>query len=208
MYKAILWDNDGVLVDTERWYYEATKRVMKEEGFNLTLDVYRKTFLKSNSGAWHLLKDCNKEYIRKLKKRRNLIYSSLLQTKDIYIQGLSEILGKLTKRYKMGIVTSSRKEHFDIIHKRSNVLKYFDFVITSDDFTKSKPNPEPYLLGIENSGYDSSECVVIEDSERGVCSAKKANLFCIAIPNDMTAEGDFSKADIVINDIHDIRNYL
>ena len=45
MYKAILWDNDGVLVDTERWYYEATKRVMKEEGYNLTLDVYRKTFL-------------------------------------------------------------------------------------------------------------------------------------------------------------------
>ena len=62
--KAILWDNDGVLVDTERWYYEATKRVMKEEGYSLTLDVYRKTFLKSNSGAWHLLKDCNKEYIR------------------------------------------------------------------------------------------------------------------------------------------------
>ena len=75
MFKAILWDNDGVLVDTERWYYEATKRVMKEEGYSLTLDEYRKTFLKSNSGAWHLLKDCNEEYIRKLRKRRNLIYS-------------------------------------------------------------------------------------------------------------------------------------
>ena len=151
MYKAILWDNDGVLVDTERWYYEATKRVMKEEGYSLTLDVYRKTFLKSNSGAWHLLKDCNKEYIRKLRKRRNLIYSSLLQTKDIYIQGLSEILSKLNNKYKMGIVTSSRKEHFDIIHKRSNILKYFDFVITSNDFSNSKPSPEPYLVGINNS---------------------------------------------------------
>ena len=130
MYKAILWDNDGVLVDTERWYYEATKRVMKEEGYNLTLDIYRKTFLKNNTGAWHLLKNCNKEYINILRKRRNSIYSSFLHTQDIYIQGLSEILGKLTKRYKMGIVTSSRKEHFDIIHKRSNILKYFDFVIT------------------------------------------------------------------------------
>ena len=108
----------------------------------------------------------------------------------------------------MGIVTSSRKEHFDIIHKRSNILKYFDFVITSDDFSKSKPNPEPYLIGIANTGYDASECVVIEDSERGVFSAKKANLFCIAIPNDMTAGSDFSQADIVINNLYDIRKYL
>ena len=54
MHKAILWDNDGVLVETEKWYYEATKRVMKEEGYNLTLDTYRKTFLKNNTGAWHL----------------------------------------------------------------------------------------------------------------------------------------------------------
>ena len=64
MHKAILWDNDGVLVETEKWYYEATKRVMQGEGYNLTLDVYRKTFLKNNTGAWHLLKDCNKEYIK------------------------------------------------------------------------------------------------------------------------------------------------
>ena len=210
MYKAILWDNDGVLVETEKWYFEATKRVMQEEGYNLTLDVYRKTFLKSNSGAWHLLKDCNKnkEYIRKLRKRRNLIYSSLLQTKDIYIQGLSEILDKLKKKYKMGIVTSSRKEHFDIIHKRSNILKYFDFVITSDDFSHSKPSPEPYLIGINSAGYKASSCFAIEDSERGVISAKKAGLFCFAIPNDMTINGNFSKADIILDNLNDIFFHL
>ena len=64
MHKAILWDNDGVLVETEKWYYEATKRVMKEEGYNLTLDQYHKTFIKNNTGAWHLLKNCDKEYSR------------------------------------------------------------------------------------------------------------------------------------------------
>ena len=50
MYKAILWDNDGVLVETEKWYFEATKIIMSEEGFNLTLDIYRETFLKKNTG--------------------------------------------------------------------------------------------------------------------------------------------------------------
>ena len=208
MYRAILWDNDGVLVETEKWYYEATKLVMEKEGYHLNLDKYRETFLQHNTGAWHLLENSNNYYINSLRNKRNSIYSTFLQTKDIYIEYLTNILDELYNSYKMGIVTSSRKDHFDIIHKRSNILKYFDFVITSDDFSKSKPNPEPYLLGIAKTGYDASECVVIEDSERGVFSAKKANLFCIAIPNDMTVDSDFSKADIVINDIHDIRKYL
>ena len=208
MHKAILWDNDGVLVETEKWYYEATKRVMKEEGYNLTLDIYRKTFLKNNTGAWHLLKDSNKEYIKILRKKRNSIYSSFLKTQDIYIQGVSKILAKLKNKYKMGIVTSSRKEHFDIIHKKSNILKYFDFVITSEDFSNSKPNPEPYLIGIKSTGYQSSSCFAIEDSERGVISAKKADLFCFALPNDMTAAGDFSKADVILDNLNDIFLHL
>ena len=208
MYRAILWDNDGVLVDTEKWYYEATKLVMKKEGYHLKIDEYRETFLKHNTGAWHLLENSDKHYINSLRNKRNSIYSTFLQTKDIYIEYLSKILHELKNKYKMGIVTSSRKDHFDIIHKRSNILKYFDFVITSDDFTKSKPNPEPYLIGIANTGYNACECIVIEDSERGVFSAKKANLFCIAIPNDMTAGGDFSQADIVVNNLYDIRKYL
>ena len=208
MYKAILWDNDGVLVETEKWYYEATKRVMQDEGYNLTLDEYRKTFLKNNTGAWHLLKNCNKEDIKNLRKRRNFIYSSFLKTQDIYIKGLSIILAKLKNRYKMGIVTSSRREHFDIIHKRSNILNFFDFVITSEDFSNSKPNPEPYLIGIDSTGYGASSCFAIEDSERGVISAKKANLFCFAVPNDMTIEGDFSKADIILDNLNDIFFHL
>ncbi len=56
MHKAILWDNDGVLVETEKWYYEATKRVMQGEGYNLTLDVYRKTFLKKQYWCLALIK--------------------------------------------------------------------------------------------------------------------------------------------------------
>ena len=208
MYRAILWDNDGVLVETEKWYYEATKLVMEQEGYHLTVDAYCETFLKHNTGAWHLLENSDKNYINSLRNKRNSIYSTFLQTKDIYIEYLSKILHELKNKYKMGIVTSSRKDHFDIIHQRSNILKYFDFVITSDDFTEPKPNPEPYLIGIANTGYDASECVVVEDSERGVLSAKKANLFCIAVLNDMTAGGDFSQADIVINNLFDIRKYL
>ena len=208
MYKAILWDNDGVLVETEKWYFEATKIIMSEEGFNLTLDIYRETFLKHNMGAWHLLKISDKKYIKNLKNRRNNLYSSFLKEKDIYIPEVSKILQELSQTYKMGIVTSSRKDHFDMIHSNSNILQYFDFIITSDDFTQSKPNPEPYLLGIQRTGYKAYQCIAIEDSERGVIAAKNANLFCFAIPNKLTCKSDFSKADKILKNINEILEFL
>ena len=104
----------------------------------------------------------------------------------------------------MGIVTSSRKDHFDMIHRNSNILQYFDFIITSDDFTCSKPHPEPYLLGIRHSGYNANQCIAIEDSERGVIAAKNANLFCLAIPNELTCKSDFSRADRILKNINEI----
>ena len=208
MYKAILWDNDGILVNTEKWYFEATKLVMADEGFSLTLDIYRETFLKNNTGAWHLLKHTSTDYIMGLRLKRNKIYSAFLQTKSIINKGVPDILASVNDKYNMGVVTSSRRDHFDIIHSRTNLLKYFKFIITNEDYTCSKPSPEPYLLGIKKTGYKVSECIAIEDSERGVKSAKEANLFCIAIPNEMTTSGDFSNADIIINDLKEIPQYL
>jgi len=208
MYKAILWDNDGILVDTEKWYFEATRLVMRDEGFNLTLNQYQETFLKENTGAWHLLKNTDKDYHTFLRLKRNTLYSTFIRSNNIINEHVHPILDKLHKKYKMGIVTSSRKDHFDIIHANSNLLHYFEFVITSDDFTHSKPDPEPYLLGIKQTSCKPFECVAIEDSERGVSSAKKANLFCFAIPNKMTKNSNFKNADILLDKIEDILNYL
>ena len=208
MYKTILWDNDGILVQTEQWYFEATREVMEEEGYTLTLESYRETFLKQNTGAWHLLKNNDKDYIYSLRMKRNSLYASFLKNKKIFTEDVTPILKQLSKKYKMGIVTSSRKDHFDIIHSRNNLLRFFDFIISNDDYTYSKPHPEPYLLGIKNSGCKNYECIAIEDSERGVIAAKRAQLFCIAIPNEMTFASDFSKADLVLNNLNEVYKFL
>ncbi len=204
MYKAILWDNDGILVHTEEWYYQATKEVMMEYGFNLTLDIYHETFLKNNSGAWHLLDGIDHNIVTSLRDKRNKIYTNFLQTKNIFDINISKILNLLCKKYKMGIVTSSRRDHFNIIHKRTNLLKYFDFIIANDDYTNSKPDPEPYLLGINKSGFNSKECLAIEDSERGMTSAKNANLDCWVIPTKLTKTGNFNNANKVLNNINEL----
>ena len=208
MYKSILWDNDGILVNTEEWYYQATKKVMNEHGFNLTLDIYHETFLKNNQGAWHLINDIDKNIIPNLRAKRNKIYSNFLKTEDIFIKDASKVLKLLFKKYKMGIVTSSRRDHFNIIHKRSNLLKYFQFIVANDEFSNSKPHPEPYLIGLNKSGFNVKECLAIEDSERGMRSAKNAKLDCWVIPNKLTAKSNFKDADKILNNINDLISLL
>ena len=104
----------------------------------------------------------------------------------------------------MGIVTSSRREHFEVIHAGTNLLPYFDFVLMREDYTHSKPDPEPYLTAMAQNGLSAEECVVIEDSERGLRAALAAGLRCIVIPQGLTRGLDFTGALAVLDDIRQL----
>lgn len=210
MKKAIFWDNDGVLVNTEHLYYEASKQILLSVGINLTMDQYIEYFLKKSKGAWHLAanKGLSEAEINKLKADRNEIYGQLLSKQSNIIDGVKETLEYLNGRYYMGIVTSSKRNHFDIIHQKTGLLPYFNFVIANEDYQKSKPDPEPYQLAIKQSGYKCEECIAIEDSERGLKSAKAAGISCFIIPNGLTTESDFSTADKILSNVREIVNFL
>lgn len=204
MIKAIFWDNDGVLVDTERLYLQATQDVMAAAGRPLTESDYREYFLRQGTGAWHLLDGASEEDIRRLRTERNNRYSELLRAEACAIDGVEDVLRQLHGSYTMGIVTSSRRDHFEIIHARCNLLRHFDFVLTADELPRTKPHPDPYLIAVERAGVDPDECVAIEDSERGLASATAAGIRCIVIPTQLTAHADFSAATRVIDRIDEI----
>lgn len=210
MYKAIFWDNDGVLVDTEKYYFEATRRVFKNNGLVLSKEIFVENFLKNSKGAWFILseKGFPEKRIQDLRKERNIIYQKLLEENDLLIDGVKEVLEKLSTKYMMAIVTSSQREHFETIHKKTGVLKYFDFYLTREDYTNSKPDPEPYRKALNCSGLKSSEVVVIEDSERGLKSALSAGINCIIIPSSLTQKSNFFGAEKVLNNVCDILDYL
>src|SRR5256885_9283942 len=132
--------------------------------------------------------------IQRWRRRRNDLYSGLLEREACAIDGVADTLEILHGQYVMGIVTSSRKDHFDIIHTRCNLLQYFDFVLTAADFDRVKPHPDPYLLAIERSGARPGECVAIEDSERGLQAATLAGIPSIVIPTPLTAGRNFPAA--------------
>jgi HAD superfamily hydrolase (TIGR01509 family) len=208
--KAIFWDNDGILVDTERLYFQATREVLATIDIELTRELYIEHFLTKDTGvsALAISKGISDGDIEELRRVRNERYTQLLRTEPLVIDGVRDVLVALHGSHSMGIVTSSRQDHFDVIHERSGLLPYFQFVLTSADFSKSKPDPEPYLLALERSGFHKDECLVIEDSERGLAAAKAAGLRCIVVPSDLTRGGRFDGAHAVLGNIRELADEL
>ena len=210
MIKAIFWDNDGVLVDTECLYFAATQQILATVGVALSKEQFIELILVQGKGAWHLAieKGISPNCIEDLRNQRDALYGKLLCQDCSIIDGTREVLEALYGHYLMGIVTSSRNEHFELIHKSSDLLKYFNFILTGDDYKKFKPDPEPYLLAVKKSGFQKEECIAIEDSERGLKSAKRAGIGCIVIPNELTKTGNFSQADKILGNIKEVLEEL
>ncbi|MBN1889634.1 MAG: HAD family phosphatase [Thermoflexales bacterium] len=208
--KAIFWDNDGVLVDTERLFFRATRETMAPIGVSLTQEQYVEAVLKSGRGVWHLAaeKGIPPAEIDRLREERDALYSQLLRDESSVIAGVEETLIKLHGKFLMGIVTSSRRDHFELIHRSSGLLDYFDFVLTSQNYTRFKPDPEPYLLALKKSGFDAGECVVVEDSQRGLIAARQAGIRCFVVPTELTEGSDFSGAYRVLHSVKELATEL
>jgi HAD superfamily hydrolase (TIGR01509 family) len=192
---VLLWDHDGVLVDTERLYLQATREVLATVGVELDEALYRKLFLKQNVGAWQLVQGKSEQELAALKEQRSARYTELLTSTDTYIPGALAMIEDLAGRHRMAIVTSSRRAHFEAIHAGRALPRHFELILAREDYGESKPDPEPYLTALARLGASASECLVIEDSERGLRAADAAGLRCWVIPSHLTQGSDFARAE-------------
>ncbi|NRR32290.1 HAD family phosphatase [Oxalobacteraceae bacterium] len=211
MLKAVLWDNDGVLVDTEQLFYEANRDLFRPHQIELSERQFFDWYLADNCGAWHLLAErgFTLEQMNAMRDGRNARYALRLARETIpAIAGVSALLERLAPRLRMGVVTSSTTEHFDIIHARLDLRRHFEFILTAETYVHSKPSPEPYLLGLERLGLDAADCVVVEDSPRGLQAARSAGLRCIVLRHALTRHHDFPGALRVVDDMAQLRQAL
>jgi HAD superfamily hydrolase (TIGR01509 family) len=208
--KAIFWDNDGILVDTERLYFLATQRALASADIPFSREQYVEFFLVQGKGAFHLAAErgMSPERIIQLRSERDAIFSELLARESLVIDGVRGVLESLHGRYQMGIVTSSERMHFDLIHRGTNLLRYFQFVLLSGDYKRSKPHPDPYLMAVERAGVQPHECLVIEDSARGLAAARSAGLRCVVVPSELTRGSDFTGAHRVLESLAELAGEL
>ena len=185
---AILWDHDGVLVDTERLYFRATRDMLARVGVEVTVEEYQQLLFIEGRGAWHLAveRGVRKDEIDKLRAARDDLYQDLLMRGDVLVAGAFALLERLKPRYRMAVVTSSRRSHFNAIHDRTRLRELVEFVLTREDYVHCKPHPEPYLQALQRLSLPAEQCVVIEDSERGLRSAQAAGLCCWIVRSEFT----------------------
>jgi HAD superfamily hydrolase (TIGR01509 family) len=206
MIRAVFWDNDGVLVDTEKLYFQATRELLGRTGVTLTEALFRQISLAEGRSVFALAAEQGvpQEVIERLHEERNRRYMELLQGGVRIMAGVEETLGELRGKVALGIVTSSRREHFDTMHKDTGLLAHFDFILTREDFVLSKPDPEPYRTAMQRYGFCPEECLVIEDSPRGLAAAVAAGIPCLVVPNDLTRGSAFIGALRVLESCREI----
>ncbi len=209
MKKYILFDNDGVLVETENWYFEANKKALKQLDINLQMSEYQEIMARGGT-AWEVAINAGitKEIIDKQRVKRYIYYQEFLHTKNLEIPNVKKVLKNLSKKHKMAIVTTSRRVDFELIHKNRGISDFMQFVLCVEDYERAKPYPDPYLKGLELLKASAKHAIVVEDSQRGLISAVNANIECVIVKNEFTKTHDFSKANYFIDTLEQLETIL
>ena len=208
--KALLFDNDGVLVDTEPLYFRATKEILAGVGVELNEELYIETSLRRGESLFQQLAgaegipDPGPVDVVKLRDDRNALYREIVASEGEVLPGVLECLEALHGKLPMAIVTSSLREAFESIHQRTGLLKYSEFALTSGDYELHKPHPDPYLSAAARLGVAPEHCMAVEDSERGLESATRARMRCLVIPNRLTRGFEFQTAEAVLASARDV----
>lgn len=205
----ILWDHDGVLVDTEPLYYEANRQALARLGIELGLEQYL-VLMAAGGSVFDLAREAGvaEAEIVRWRDQRNAWYQQLIAEGDIDIDGVEDVLSSLAASYRMAIVTTCKPEDFRFIHENRTITDYMEFVLTSGDYPRSKPEPDPYLAALDRFGITAEQAVVVEDSQRGLASALAAGIRCVVVDNAFTRTHDFSGATAMIRSLEELPEVL
>ena len=205
---ALLFDFDGLIVDTEWPIYQAWLQTFQDYSHPLPLEVFNqcigtdfetwspKTHLENLTGAsidWPSLDD-----IRQASIEKNLEGAQAMTGIPMAVKWGKE------SGFSMGVVSSSSHRWVDGWLRKIGLLDYFDLTVCRDDAPRIKPAPDLYLEAAQRLGVDPASCLVIEDSVNGIKAAKAAGMANVAIPNRVTSCCDFSLADHVITSAQEL----
>lgn len=213
MIKAIIFDMDGLMIDSERVTFECYQEILK--GMNLTMDEeFYKTLLgKPLKGIYQRFYDVygNDFPIEDVIKDVHALMAKRFETEGVPIKtGLKSLLEYLKENnYKTIVATSSNRDRVDTILAQAQITDYFDDSICGDEVTKGKPNPEVFLKSCQKLGVNVDEAIVLEDSEAGIQASYDAGIKVICIPDMKYPEKQYEEKTFkILKDLNDVTEYL
>ena len=206
MKKTILFDMDGVIIDSEPYFVKRYQKAL--EALNIEYDIEKlKTIIgTSQKQTIEIIQSFSKTPLPKdFEHFTNQL--TPIENEDfnqLKMSSLNDLLDYLLKHdYKIAICSSSPLDFIHKITKDLSIGHYFNFVLSGDQFIESKPHPEIYLKAAQKMNSNNHDCIVIEDSIPGIKAAKNAGMTCIAVKNKFY-EIDYSQADWVVDQLAEI----
>lgn len=209
MVKAVIFDMDGVIVDSMPYHFLAWYEALRPHGIRVTcFDVYTKEGERWEKSLKDFLNRARIKPTRKILQQIFLSRQKLFKKyfKRFIFKGAEEFLSCLKKKYLLGLVTGTPAQGIEKILPKK-IKNQFDYIVAGDRVKKGKPHPEPYLMAARNLGVKPSECVVVENAPYGIESAKRAGMFCVAVTTSLPKEY-LKKADIVVDNLEEISGII
>lgn len=205
---------DGVISDTEPLKFLAYKLAFKELH---EIDLPEDDHLWKGKTEPNVVKYWSDKFsikfkendVRKIIEKKRTIYNQIIDNGDIpQINGVVEFIKKLHASGKpLAVVTSSRRDSVNLVLNRLNLKDLFKVILTRDDISKLKPDPEGYLKAINHLGFSPDDCLIFEDSQSGVKAAKAAGAFCVGVLSCFTKE-ELGEADFWIKDFEELTQLI
>lgn len=211
--KGVIFDLDGLLIDSEEFHYSAWVKVLRPLGVNFSKKEYSDYAGKQiDAAADELITKNNLKISRKnlVAQRKNAVIGIFENNYINLMPYAKEALEFFNngKKIKVGLASGSASKMVELKLKSAGIYEMFSVIVGGDDVENGKPAPDIYLLAVEMLKLNPIECLALEDTQSGVEAAKSAGLFCFAIPNEYTHAQNFSKADEVFESLKEATDYI
>ena len=213
MIKAIIFDMDGLMIDSERVTFECYQERLKDMNLTMDEEFYKTLLGKPIKGIYQRFYDVygNDFPIENVIQDVHQLMAERFETEGVPVKkGLVELLHYLKdNNYKTIVATSSNRDRVDKILAQAKITEFFDDSICGDEVTKGKPNPEVFLKSCQKLGVNVDEAIVLEDSEAGIQASYDANIKVICIPDMKYPEKQFEEKTFkILKDLTEVTAYL